>query len=51
MCISGQDATTVSKYLGHASIKETLDTYAHMFPNNLVNAKNAIDKLNNTIIN
>lgn len=47
----GQDATTVSKYLGHANIKETLDTYAHMFPNNLVNAKSAIDKLNNTIIN
>ncbi len=47
----GQDAITVSKYLGHASIKETLDTYAHMFPNNLVNAKSAIDKLNNTIIN
>ena len=23
----------------------------HMFPNNLVNAKSAIDKLNNTIIN
>ena len=37
---------TVSKYLGHASTKETLDTYAHMFPNNLTNVKNTIDNLN-----
>ena len=38
--------STVSKYLGHASTKETLDTYAHMFPNNLTNVKNTIDNLN-----
>ena len=43
---TGQPATTVSKYLGHASTKETLDTYAHMFPNNLTNVKNTIDNLN-----
>ncbi len=36
----------VPKYLGHASTKETLDTYAHMFPNNLTNVKNTIDNLN-----
>ena len=43
---TGQPVTTVSKYLGHASTKETLDTYAHMFPNNLTNVKNTIDNLN-----
>ena len=26
--------------------KETLDTYAHMFPNNLGDVKNTIDNLN-----
>lgn len=43
---TGQPSTTVSKYLGHTSTKETLDTYAHMFPNNLENVKNTIDNLN-----
>ena len=43
---NGQPVTTVSKYLGHASTKETLDTYAHMFQNNLTNVKNTIDNLN-----
>lgn len=43
---TGQPVTTVSKYLGHASTKEKLDTYAHMFPNNLTNVKNIIDNLN-----
>jgi len=46
---TGQPPTTVSKYLGHASIKETLDTYSHMFPNNLDDAKLAIDNLNKSI--
>ena len=36
----------MSKYLGHAGTKETLDTYAHMFPNNLEDVKNTIDNLN-----
>ena len=43
---TGEPPTTVSKYLGHASTKETLDTYAHMFPNNLGDVKNTIDNLN-----
>jgi len=43
---SGQPITTVSKYLGHSSTKETLDTYAHMFPNNLVDVKSAMDNMN-----
>ena len=43
---TGQPPTTVYKYLGHASTKETLDTYAHMFPNNLGDVKNTIDNLN-----
>ena len=46
---TGQPITTVSKYLGHASTKETLDTYAHMFPNNLTDVKNAMDNLNISI--
>lgn len=44
--LSIKPVTTVSKYLGHASTKETLDTYVHMFPNNLTNVKNTIDNLN-----
>ena len=43
---TGQPVTTVSKYLGHASTKETLDTYAQIFPNNLSDVKNTIDNLN-----
>ena len=46
---TGQPVTTVSKYLGHASTKETLDTYAHMFPNNLTDVKNTMDNLNLSI--
>ena len=46
---TGQPPTTVSNYLGHASVKETLDTYSHMFPNNLINAKMAMDNLNKSI--
>lgn len=30
---SGATVVYISKYLGHASTKETLDTYAHFFPN------------------
>ena len=29
--------------------QETLDTYSHMFPNNLINAKMAMDNLNKSI--
>lgn len=46
---TGQPVTTVSKYLGYASTKETLDTYAHMFPNNLTDVKNSMDNLNLSI--
>ena len=46
---TGQPVTTVSKYLCHASTKETLDTYAHMFPNNLPDVKNTMDNLNLSI--
>ena len=46
---TGQPVTTVSKYLGHTSTKETLDTYAHMFPNNLTDVKNTMDNLNLSI--
>lgn len=30
---SGATVTFISKFLGHSSTKETLDTYAHFFPN------------------
>ena len=46
---TGQPVTTVSKYLGHASTKETLDTYAHMFPQNLDDVKNIMDNLNSNV--
>lgn len=46
---TGQPVITVSKYLGHASTKETLDTYAHMFPHNLDDIKNDMDNLNLTL--
>ena len=46
---TGQPVTTVSKYLGHASTKEALDTYAHMFTNDLTDVKNTMDNLNLSI--
>ena len=48
---SGANIRGVSKYLGHSDINETLNTYSHMFPNNLTNAKSAIDSLNKSLIN
>lgn len=29
--------------------EETLDTYSHIFPNNLINTKNAMDNLNKSL--
>lgn len=43
---SGADITLVAKYLGHAKIDETLNTYSHMFKNKLNNIMNIIDTLN-----
>lgn len=39
----------VSKFLGHSSIEETLDTYTHMFKNKLNDAVNTINKLTSSM--
>lgn len=42
---SGANIVAVSKYLGHASVRQTLDTYTHLFKNSddeLVNLVNGI---------
>lgn len=43
---NGANVTMVAKYLGHAKIDETLNTYAHMFKNKLDNIVDTINKLN-----
>ena len=43
---SNSPITVVAKYLGHAKIEETLNTYAHMFPSTLFEAVNTINRLN-----
>jgi len=43
---SNSPITVVAKYLGHAKIEETLNTYAHMFPSTLFQAVNTINNLN-----
>ena len=36
----------VAKYLGHTKVDETLNTYSHMFHNNLYDLVNTINELN-----
>ena len=36
----------VAKYLGHTKINETLNTYSHLFKNQLNEIINIIDKVN-----
>ena len=36
----------VAKYLGHAKIDETLNTYSHIFQNKLDEVVNTINNLN-----
>lgn len=36
----------VSRYMGHASITETLNTYSHMFKNDFMNISDSINNLN-----
>ena len=36
----------VAKYLGHAKIDETLNTYSHLFKTKMDEVVNLIDKLN-----
>ena len=42
----GANITIVSKYLGHAKIDETLNTYSHIFQNKLDDVVNTINNLN-----
>jgi integrase len=39
----GVPVTVVSKMLGHASAKMTLDTYSHVLPDSLDEASNAME--------
>ncbi|MGN1311948.1 MAG: site-specific integrase [Bacilli bacterium] len=43
---NGANITIVSKYLGHAKIDETLNTYSHIFQNKLDDVVNTINNLN-----
>ncbi len=45
---SGTNVTIVAKYLGHAKIDETLNTYLHIFDNKMGEVVNTINKLNQT---
>lgn len=40
----GCQPMVVQKYLGHASLKVTMDTYSHMYPNQLIEASNLINE-------
>ena len=40
------NVTMVAKYLGHAKIEETLNTYSHIFQNKLDDVVNTINNLN-----
>ena len=42
---NGANVTMVAKYLGHAKVDETLNTYSHMFRNKLDDIVNTIDKI------
>ena len=43
---SGATINVVAKYLGHTKIDETLNTYSHLFKNQMNEIVNIIDKLN-----
>lgn len=42
---NGANITVVAKYLGHTKIKETLNTYTHLFNSALNEVVDLIDKL------
>lgn len=44
---NGANITMVAKYLGHTKIDETLNTYSHMFKNELSDIVGTINRLNN----
>lgn len=42
---NGGNITMIARYLGHSKVEETLNTYSHMFKNELVNIVNIVDKM------
>lgn len=42
----GANIITVSKFLGHTKIEETLNTYTHLYSNALSDITNLIDEMN-----
>lgn len=46
---NGANVTMVAKYLGHAKVDETLNTYSHVFQNKLDDIVNTINNLNSDI--
>ena len=44
---NGANITMVAKFLGHAKVDETLNTYSHMFKNKLDDIVGTINRLNN----
>lgn len=47
----GANIITVSKFLGHTKIEETLNTYTHLYKNALTDITSLIDDMNETWIN
>ena len=45
MIANGEDIVRVSRLLGHASPKITLDVYAHMLPNNHYGSANKLSEM------
>lgn len=42
----GANINTVSKFLGHSKIEETLNTYTHLYQNALTDITSLIDEMN-----
>ena len=42
----GANINTVSKFLGHTKIEETLNTYTHLYKNALTDITSLIDEMN-----
>ena len=47
----GANIITVSKFLGHTKIEETLNTYTHLYKNAFTDITSLIDVMNEAMIN
>ncbi|EKC59806.1 protein containing Integrase, catalytic core, phage domain protein [human gut metagenome] len=47
----GANIITVSKFLGHTKIEETLNTYTHLYKNAFTDITSLIDDMNEARIN